>query len=550
MNPSIIARAVLFVLAIAYLAPAFSDETTPVALDSRAADVFAFKNGVSLVALEVDLPAESGVYQVAPLPEAALGSFWLSWPNGCEITNIKATISEIEKETSASSIPELIEANIGKTVEFFYNDATWSGKILDVPRRNDDPITPMPKDVVPAPQPPQRGDIALIELSPQNIMAIPVNEIKRVKLSDSEGYSLKRRVRENVIQFEVAKAPASKSKMVVQYLAKGLSWAPSYIIDISDENNAGMSAKAVLVNDLIPLNATHAELITGYPHIAFADQSSFLSLRPLDQLLQQVGETVEKYANKRMLSNQAFYAGAAVMAADAFAPSMPSQPVAGESEEDLFFYQLDGVTLKQGERGYFPLFTAEIPYKHLYTLEIPDSFGSIQQYNPGQQTPVQNLSVWHTLKLTNTTSSPWTTAPAMTMKNGRILGQDTIEYTPQGIEADLKITQAAAIRAEQNEYEIDRQANAMQQQRRSYDLVTVQGEVVVTNLKDEPIQLEITKTLTGELKSAEGDPEVKKLVQGLRQVNPTSRLLWKKEIQPGKENALKITYTYEVYVSL
>jgi len=156
--------------------------------------------------------------------------------------------------------------------------------------------------------------------------------------------------------------------------------------------------------------------------------------------------------------------------------------------------------------------------------------------------------VWHALKLTNTTGKPWTTAPAVTMKNGRILGQDTIEYTPDQATTDLKITQALSISAEHNEYEIERQRGGTQFYGNNYDLVTVKGELAVTNYKDEPVTLEITKLLSGEVQKSAGDPQIVRLARGLRSVNPASRLVWKLEVKPGKENLKKLEYVYQVYV--
>ena len=38
--------------------------------------------------------------------------------------------------------------------------------------------------------------------------------------------------------------------------------------------------------------------------------------------------------------------------------------------------------------------------------------------------------VWHCIRLENTGKTPWTTAPAETVKDGLIIGQDTLNYTP------------------------------------------------------------------------------------------------------------------------
>ena len=121
-------------------------------------------------------------------------------------------------------------------------------------------------------------------------------------------------------------------------------------------------------------------------------------------------------------------------------------------------------------------------------------------------------------------------------------------FTPQKGSTELKITQAISVNAEQNEYEIDRQRNAANFYGMPHDLVKVKGELLLTNFKPEAIKIKISKTLSGEILDAAKSPEVKKLAAGLRKVNPTSQLIWNAEVKSGKDNQLKLEYTYQVYV--
>ncbi|MGC9328401.1 MAG: hypothetical protein ACP5I1_12265, partial [Candidatus Hinthialibacter sp.] len=203
---------------------------------------------------------------------------------------------------------------------------------------------------------------------------------------------------------------------------------------------------------------------------------------------------------------------------------------------------------KKGERGYYPLFSQEVPYEHIYTWEIPQFIDENTAYRGRQEETPAVQEVWHALKLTNTTKQPWTSAPATTMKDGRILGQDTIYYTPHDAETELKITQAVSIDAEHNEYEIERQRSAAQFYGRNYDLVKVRGELAVTNFKDAEAGIKITKTLSGEVVDSSLEPKVVQLAQGLNSVNPDSQLEWNVKVKPGKENAVKLTYTYFIYI--
>jgi len=58
--------------------------------------------------------------------------------------------------------------------------------------------------------------------------------------------------------------------------------------------------------------------------------------------------------------------------------------------------------------------------------------------------------------------------------------------------------------------------------------------------------MEITKTLSGELKTADPEPKIEKLATGLRRMNGLLKLTWTLDLSPAQKK--DVTYTYEVYV--
>ncbi len=533
----------------------WSEEASSTPLQAAPKYAALFKNGVGLVISEIDGINQPGTYQITPLPSATFGSLWFSWEDGIEFDGIIATQAETIEKIPASSIPELLEANIGHEVELWITkrDKWEKFKILDVPKRRESPIlTPHPENEIPLLPPRDRGEIVVLQ-GGESKEAIPLHWIESIRMFPGEQILMIERPKmENVVQVNVKDGKSGKSKKAsMTYMAKGISWSPSYIVDISNDDKAVFSAKAIIINDLIPLKNTNLELIAGYPHIAFSEANSAFSLLPLNQILERIrssGDRGRKMAFP-MASNVAVLSQRSYAYADAApAPNMPSTPVMGESSEDLYFYQVNDVTLKKGERGYYPLFAGEIPYEHIYTWDIPNYINEDTNYNNRNDQESPQQVVWHSLKLTNVLDSPWTTAPATTMKDGRIMGQDTVNFTPQKASTDLKITQAASITAEQNEYETKRQRAAAQFYGRNYDLVTVSGKLQVTNYKSESASIRITKKLSGEILDRDGEPEETKLAKGLRSVNPESQLIWIVDVKPAKDNAIELNYTYQVYV--
>ncbi len=449
-----------------------AEEENVTELTAKPEYVSMFKNGVGLVISQVELPQQSGKFRVKPLPEATLGSFWMHWPENMTLNNIKATQVQSPKEVAAQNVQELLEANIGSTLDVKIQNDWQRARIISIPHRHDNPvIQPMMENIVPPPTPPQRGDLLILE-DQMGKRAIPINWVQEIRFTEEDAQiNIQRYTKENVIEFNAEFSNQSASREVsYTYLAKGITWSPSYVVDISEEDKADIYAKAVIVNDLIPLDNTDVELITGFPHIEFSNVNSMFSLAPLQQALESLRGGRRQH-EAPVMSQRAIISNVAA----SFEPSMPDTPVMGESTEDLYFYQVNNVTLKKGERGYYPLFSEKIPYEHVYTWEIPNYIDERNRYRNEQSERQQE--VWHSLKLTNTTQYPWTTAPAATTKDLRILGQDTIYYTPPKASSELKITQAVSVKAEENEKEIERKRNVATFYRDSYDLVKVKGEI-------------------------------------------------------------------------
>ena len=69
----------------------------------------------------------------------------------------------------------------------------------------------------------------------------------------------------------------------------------------------------------------------------------------------------------------------------------------------------------------------------------------------------------------------------------------------------------------------------------------------MTNYQDKPITLEVTKSLSGEVKAMQPDAKLKSWPSPcVRISNANVRLTWTAELGPGEKK--EIGYTYEVYV--
>jgi hypothetical protein len=245
------------------------------------------------------------------------------------------------------------------------------------------------------------------------------------------------------------------------------------------------------------------------------------------------------------------------MTADTMAQAMDMSGV-GMQAGDLFFYTKQNLTLKRGERGMYMLFQSEAPYKEIYTWLVDDDTEDNVEYRFPSGDPGE---VWHSVRFRNTSGQPLTTSAATTMKNGQILGQDMIVYTPAGAEAEVRITKALDIRVEKNEEEVrrepgvikekiylglDRNGQRMYDEKPLFDRLYIKGTLVMRNQKPEKVTVKVAKSLTGEVSVASHEAKIVKLAKGIKDTNPTSQITWQVDVDPGK--TLDLTYEFSMLV--
>lgn len=527
---------------------------------SRLVEASLFKNGMAYLVREVEIPG-AGSWRVSGLPTPVHGTFWIFPASpGLEIKGATAFQEEVPTKVSEHRLANLLLLNAGRSLEVQLSEGWITCEVL--------PMAPTAKATPPMESNENRyGDprsaLGYISARPAPASVEPVRDFVFVKtdkgtrilnLGEVRGI----RFSSGTITTEVVgtrwssaikiTTSGGKGKARLVCLTQGLSWAPSYVVDISHAKEAILRSKAVVVNDGEDLQNVKLNLIAGFPNIQFERSADAFSptqslpafLRGLDS--QPGSRRSPVVAQQAVMSNMAYFG-----ADDA----LPSGAPDGEARQDLFLHPLNEVSLKAGERGYYPLFEQRLAYRHVYVWEIGDSIENPQRwreeatYRPGPAASKEE--VWHDLKFKNAGNVPWSTGPAMTLQEGSILGQDTLYFTSSGSEALLRITRAMDVVADQKEVEVNRQRDTPAPYSGHWDLVTVQGELQVANRKGEKVDLIIKKLLSGELGTCSMQPAVETLAEGLKKVNPQKRLTW--EVPVEAKGKTKISYTYKVLVS-
>jgi len=503
-----------------------------------------FKNGYVVVLREMDAPT-SGEYMIKQIPQGSLGTLWITASEGTKLKEVVNSINDgPDTSFDFAALDQILSANKGKQLEIEIPDVGdkrkfVTGKLLTA-----------------------SAEMLLMESEGQQF-TIRRPDVISIRSREKLVYSGTIKTKFRGLRFVVDSEKPGKVFMIS--LERGATWAPAFALDISDPKKLVLTSKATVINDLEDMEGVDFRFVTGFPNIRFADIVDPLVMNTnADQFIGAISGTGGFGGGMggpgggggragEMMNQKA----ALPMTADAMAAAMDMDGE-GVQAGDLFFYTKSNMTLKKSERGMYMLFQSSGPYKEIYSWIVQDETSDNVEYRFPSADPGE---VWHSIRFRNTSGQPLTTAAATTMKDGQILGQDMLSYTPAGAEAEVKITKALDIRVEKSEEEMKREPGAVKEkyvvgsnsrgeptyaERPLYDRLFVKGTLVIRNQKKEAVTIKVAKTLTGEVVQVSNSANVIKLAKGIRDINPTSQITWQIDVAPGKTQNL--TYQFSMLV--
>jgi hypothetical protein len=247
-------------------------------------------------------------------------------------------------------------------------------------------------------------------------------------------------------------------------------------------------------------------------------------------------------------------------------PDVGPEVASSEADQDLYVFTVKRVTLKKGERMVLPVAEYELGYRDVYVLDLP--FAPPMEVranaNDAQQQQLARLlsapHFVHVLRLTNSGHEPLTTAPALISSGDRVLGQGMMSYTAPGAECDLGLTTAVDIKVAKSDKETGRVPGALTVDGSAYLRVDLNGSIAITNRRDQPVDIEVKRSILGHAETA-GQAGKVEMVNAYEEggavaqppwwgwygwpgwwgaVNGVGQFTWKTRVEPGK----KLTLTY------
>jgi hypothetical protein len=345
-----------------------------------------FKNGLGYFTSFATLPKGATTVKINQLPIPSHGTFWVSYPEDVKVGALFTSKGkkEVEGTTPARSIADLLRFNSGREVTVFTTSKEVSaikGTVVDIisgtlPAESSNAYSmDMRSSSLAIRNPSYQTSSLIVVKTEEGTVALNAGSISRV---DFEGDDITTSVPNKStimtppsIRIELEKA-AKGQEIGISYLARGITWSPSYLIDISDSTTARLSAKAVVINEVADLKEIQLDLVTGFPNIQFGDVNSPVAMsEDLAGFLRAlVSGRSESSGRDNVMMQQRMLSNVMVRAERVGEMDMPtpeySTAVEGSVSEDLFLYPVESFTLLRDETATIPLFTAEVSYKHVY----------------------------------------------------------------------------------------------------------------------------------------------------------------------------------------
>lgn len=490
-----------------------------------------FKNGTTFFVKKQKVDASSSKWKMKEIPQATFGTLWFS-AQGNDIKSISSFQEEITEKQKVESILCVLKANIGKrasiNVVLGGVEKVYEGTIEEV------------------------KNTLLIFKSNTQWLNIEHTAVKNVSLFEKSPSEYESKEKKRIIQLEFAKANKDQN-IEMMYLQKGISWVPSYAIDLVSDTKAKLTLRATLMNDIEDIQNANLNFVVGVPNFAYSylqspltsNESVITFINTLNQN-SNVSPSFNRRSDNIVSQSLVNYASRDI---EVFDEEIIFKGMEGQDAEDLFFYTLANVSLPKGGRAFYDILQTEIDYQHIYEVELR---GNNENTHYGKDfTQEENPNnVFHSIRLKNDSKMPWTTGTALITKavnnQSSPLSQDKLNYIPVGGKGKLKITIAPNISVKHSERELSRIENQKKKDGYTYDLVTVEGKIELKNYKDKAVKLNILRRITGETQKSSEKWDAKKLFDVYSGVNAFSQAEWETDLSGGQSK--EITYEYKIFV--
>lgn len=526
--------------------------------------VAVFKNGYAFTYREAAASVGNGWVYTLNAPTGVLGTVWgYSTSPNARVSQLLASETERREAVRVTDINEVLLANEGARIRFIdsYNANKIYEGSFEIIGRNRLKIARTAEDD----DAPSSDNMTIALKTETGTILFPVNSIRNIEIVGQPKFEKTRLVKENRLMMKIDGAREGEpTTLGIAALERGIRWIPAYRVEVKGVpvKEAKLELEAMLINELTDLKNTEVNFVVGVPHFLFQEQISPLSMNTAFAGVSSYFQAGAGNSRRDSYSNAIMSQVAST--ADGMSVGQDVSPtVAGEeqtdsfSAEQLYLYKTDQIDLKKGERASLRLFSLTVPATEVFEWTLSDAADTRSRYlnrsggddYSSQQALVTDLSskIWYALRLKNQTGMPWTTAPALSFRDWKPLGQDMMTFTPVGGENILRVTPATEV---VGTHTLEEKARVRTQLKYGggvyeFDLITVEGSIKLRNIKKEPVELVLTRNLSGEVIGASDAGKISREGLNLQAINPNSVIKWNLKVPSGEK---EIRYSYKIYV--
>lgn len=522
--------------------------------------VAVFKNGYAFTYREGEAQISNGWAYTTNAPIGVLGTVWgYSTAPNVKVMQLLASQTEKRETARVTDIAEILLANEGARIRFTdtYNTTKFYEGTYEILSNDRNFVLPRPENYQY-----QESELVVALKTETGVMLFPASAIRNIEIIGQPKLEKPVLTKENRLGIKVEGASEGQNvQLGIAALERGIRWIPAYRVEVKGTpvKEAKLELEAMLINELTDLQNSEIYFVVGVPHFLFQETMSPLSMNAgfagVSGYFQTgtLNNRRDSYSNAIMSQTVDF--GDTKIEADGVSPTISEEEKTNTfSAEQLFLYQANNINLKKNERASLRLFSLTVPATEVFEWTLNDAPETQRRYleysNSSTTTPLlQDLSskVWYALRLKNQTGMPWTTAPAITFREWKPIGQDMLSFTPIGGDNILRITPATEVIGTHTLEEKSREQATLRYGGSNYtfDLVTIEGIIKLRNIKKEAVELVLTRNMVGETLTATDSGKISREGLNLQSVNPNSIVKWNLMIPSGEK---EIRYTYKIYV--
>ncbi len=491
-----------------------------------------FKNGLALISRKIIISPNKSILYIKDNPMPIHGTFWTNYGGKAEITFTQMDVLDQKKKDSSEilSIKEIFKSIVGKKVKIFFGGKEFViGKVKAFKSKFYQYI--------------------VLDTN-KGLEFIHIKKIDRFLVLD-KNINLKKEafqpalIKKNIFKIKVI--PSNKKRVFIfSYLTKGLTWIPSYKLNLLNKKEANLSLKAVIKNELMDIKKAQFYLISGFPAIKYKNVTAPLSNHvSINNFFNQLSRKDNSYRYRREITQNIAY-----QSRSSFSDSRNSSDKSelSTSDYDIHFQKIGIISINKDEAKLIQISKEITSIENVVEWEIPNNRDYRGRYYGSSSSNKVLGNIWDAIIIKNPFIFPMTTAPITVYNKNNLYSQNISYWIAPGEKNSIKFTKALNLKTNHTESEVKGKRKKIKILGNDYQKSIVEGTITIKNLRKNKQKVIIKRKFIGKLIKANKNPKKRLLPEGVYNINEKNELIWNINLEGGQE--IKVNYKYSILIDV